>query len=225
MTTLQPIPESLAGAHAWARSQPWLSRFTLMNRILLAMAFIPTGLVKATGNRFTILPVTDPVGFFFEAMYQTGPWWHFIGFSQIAAAVMLLVPATATVGAILALPIAVSIFLITWGVGFHNTVYIGAGMVVSVTYLLCWDADRIWNAGSMVLGRRSSPALLAGAHIVEKLGWGLGSATGLALFMVTRGFVPNTWIRGLLLVGVGSVGLVVAGWLAGAWRSRVRPDS
>ena len=69
-----------------------------MNRILLAMAFFPTGLVKATGQRFTLLPIENPVGFFFEAMYQTGPYWYFIGMVQVAAAVLLLIPATATLG-------------------------------------------------------------------------------------------------------------------------------
>ncbi|MGI9625596.1 MAG: DoxX family protein, partial [Longimicrobiales bacterium] len=90
-----PLPPVLERAHSWSRAQPWLGRFTLMNRLLLAMAFIPTGLVKATGQRFTTLPVENPVGFFFEAMYQTGPYWFFIGAMQILAGVLLLVPATA----------------------------------------------------------------------------------------------------------------------------------
>ena len=70
-----------------------------MNRILLAMAFLPTGLVKATGQRFTLLPVDTPVGFFFEAMYRTGPFWRFIGVVQVASAVMLLIPGTALLDA------------------------------------------------------------------------------------------------------------------------------
>jgi len=99
--------------------------------------------VKATGQRFTTLPVDNPVGFFFEAMYQTGPYWYFIGFSQIAAAVLLLIPSMATLGALLFLPIGFSIFLVTWGIGFGGTVYITAGMLLSVMYLVCWDADKV----------------------------------------------------------------------------------
>lgn len=197
-----PMPEPLARAHAWARRQPWLGRFTLMNRILLAMAFLPTGLVKASGQRFTSLPVENPVGFFFEAMYQTGPYWHFIGVMQMAAAVLLLIPATATVGAVLFLPIGLSIFLITWGIGFQGTVYVTAGMLLATTYLVCWDGDRVWAAAVQLVGARPTRGLLEGAGRVEKAGWATGAAVGIAIFMVVRGFLPASWMRGLLAAGV-----------------------
>ncbi len=184
------------------------------------MAFIPTGLVKATGNRFTALPISNPIGFFFEALYQTGAWWHFIGVVQISAGVLLLIPATATIGAILCLPIALSILLITWGMGFTGTVYVSAGMMLSVAYLLCWDADRIWSASATVFGGRPKASLLEGATPVEKIGWGLGGSVGIALLLVTRGFVPPSWTGGLLLVGLAAVGLVLAGWILGAVRGR-----
>jgi hypothetical protein len=194
-----------------------LARFTLMNRLLLAMAFLPTGLVKATGQRFTLLPLDNPVGFFFEAMYRTGPWWVFIGVLQVGAAIVLL-PATATVGALLVLPIAVSILLITWGVGFGNTVLIAAGMVLSATYLVYWDGDRVWDAAARLVGPRAGPPLLAGVTRVERAGWVLGAGCGIALFLTTRGFLPTTLRPGLFVAGLAGAGLVLAGWLVGAWR-------
>jgi hypothetical protein len=206
-----PMPERLARAHAWARRQPWLGRFTLMNRLLLAMAFLPTGLVKATGQRFTTLPIENPVGFFFEAMFQTGPFWHFIGVTQMAAAILLLIPATATLGAVLFLPIGLSIFLITWGVGFQGTVYITFGMLLSVIYLICWDGDRIWAGASILLGRRDAGGLLGGAGLLEKAGWLCGGLSGVGLFTVVRGFLPSTWMRGLLIAGVVSLLMVIVG--------------
>jgi len=215
-----PMPERLARAHAWARAQPWLGRFTLMNRLLLAMAFLPTGLVKATGQRFTNLPIENPVGFFFEAMFQTGPFWHFIGFTQIAAATLLLIPATATLGAVLFLPIGVSIFLITWGVGFQGTVYVTFGMMLSAIYLVCWDGDRIWAGASILLGSRETGGLLTGAGVVERAGWALGGVTGVALFTVVRGFLPSTWMRGLLIAGVASLLMVIVGGASSLFRSR-----
>lgn len=176
------------------------------------MAFIPTGLVKATGQRFTLLPVENPVGFFFEAMYQTGPYWHFIGLMQIAAALMLLVPATATLGAVLFLPIGASIFLITWGVGFQGTVWVTGGMLLAVIYLVCWDADRVWAAAAALLGNRDGALpLLAGAGRVERLGWVGGGAAGILLFMVTRSFLPPSWTGPLLVAGIASFLLVLAG--------------
>lgn len=222
------LPDPFASAHAWARAQPWLGRFTLMNRLLLAMAFLPTGLVKATGQRFTILPVANPIGFFFEAMYRAGPWWIFIGMAQVSAAVLLLVPATATLGALLFLPIGVSVFLITWGVGFQGTVWVTGGMLLSVTYLLCWDGDRLWAAASHLLGRRRGPPLLEGANGVERAGWVLGGVVGMALFLTTRGFVPATLVEELFWVGLGAFAMVVVGWVVGtvggrgAGRCRIR---
>lgn len=185
-----------------------------MNRLLLAMAFFPTGLVKATGQRFTTLPVENPVGFFFEAMYQTGPYWNFIGFAQIAASVLLVIPATTTLGALLFLPVVLSIVLITWGVGFAGTVYVTSAMLLSVVYLLCWDADRLWAAGWHLLGTRSSPSLLAGASWIERAGWILGGAAGLGLFLVTRSFLPGETTRPLLVAGVLAAVLVISGWVA-----------
>jgi len=208
-----PLPASLAPPHAWVRRQPWLARFTLLNRVLLAMAFLPTGLVKATGQRFTLLPVDTPVGFFFEAMYQTGPFWHFIGFVQVAAALLLLVPSTALVGALMFLPVSFSILLIAWGVGFGNTVFVAAGMTLSAAYLVCWDGDRVWAGARAILGRNPGPALLEGASILERTGWLIGAAAGLALFLGTRGLVPMGWGPGLLILGAGAALMVVAAWI------------
>ncbi len=189
-----------------------------MNRILLAMAFLPTGLVKATGQRFTLLPVDTPVGFFFEAMYRTGPFWRFIGVVQVASAVMLLIPGTALLGALVSFPVAFSILLITVGVGFGNTVFIAAGMTLSAAYLICWDGDRVWAATSMILGQRPGPSLLHGMSVLERLGWVTGSAVGLLLFLATRGFVPFQWIPALLVTGALAALVVGGSWLFGLLR-------
>lgn len=180
------------------------------------MAFLPTGLVKATGQRFTVLPVDNPVGFFFEAMYQTGPYWYFIGIMQVLSAILIVIPTTATLGALMFLPIILSIVLVTWGIGFGLTAWITTGMLLAVIYLLCWDADRIWAAGHAVLARRPAetrePALLAGMNVVERTGWWLGGAMGLGLFLATRGFVPKGSLLPMLVLGGVAVMLVLAGW-------------
>lgn len=210
---MSALPPPLARAHAWARRQPWLGRFTLMNRLLLAMAFIPTGLVKATGQRFTVLPVENPIGFFFEAMYQTGPFWYFIGFMQIAAGVFLLIPATATLGAVMFVPIIFSIVLVTHGVGFGLTAWITTCMLLSALYLVCWDADRVWAGVSHLLGGRTGMPLLTGATGAEKTGWIAGGVVGMMLFMTTRGFVPGSWIIPLLVIGAAAFLVVVGSWI------------
>jgi hypothetical protein len=82
------------------------------------------------------------VGFFFEAFYRTGIWYRFVGVCQILAALMLLLPGTAALGAMLYLVIIVNIFLITVGVGFTGTPFITGPMVLAALYLVCWDYPR-----------------------------------------------------------------------------------
>ena len=219
------LPPRLRALHARVRTIPFLARFTLATRLLMLMAFLPTGLVKATGQRFTLLPVENPVGFFFEAMYQTGPYWYFIGIMQVLSAILIVIPATATLGALLFFPIILSIVLVTWGIGFGLTAWITTAMLLAVVFLLCWDADRIWAAGYSVLGRRpvetSEPALFDGMTVVERAGWWLGGSMGLGLFLATRGFVPKAALVPMLVLGGASVLLVVAGW-GMTWRQSRR---
>ncbi|MEM7200545.1 MAG: hypothetical protein AAF628_09790 [Planctomycetota bacterium] len=213
------LPAPLARLHRWAHAQGWLHRFTLVNRLLLAMAFIPTGMVKLLGQRFTLVSTDNPVGFFFEAMYRTGPYWHFIGLVQVAAALLLLVPRTAAVGALLFAPVGLSVFLITWGMEFPGTVYVTAGMLLSVTYLICWDADRIYAATAPLLARRGGGGLLKQMHWIEALGWVSGGVAGIALLLTMRGFVPVGARVGLLGLGLAAAVAVVVGWIAGAYQA------
>ena len=214
------LPAAVADRLARVRATPLLQRFTLMNRLLLAMAFLPTGLVKLTGQRFTILPVDNPVGFFFEAMYRTGPWWHFIGLVQVLAAVLLLVPRTATVGAVLFAPVVSSILLITIGVGFGLTAVIVAGMLLANGWLLCWDADRIWAAGAGLWGSPRELHPLRDMHWVERAGWLLGGAAAMGLFLATRDLVPMSAAPALLGTGAIAAALVIGGGIAGAAHAR-----
>ncbi len=98
-----------------------LQYFTAFTRVLLAVGFLPPGLKKVLGYRFTSLPVSDPVGFFFEAFYRSGVWYRFVGWAQVTAAVLLLVPRTSALGALLYLPIVVNIALVAVGVGLTET--------------------------------------------------------------------------------------------------------
>lgn len=107
--------------HARAHQSRWLARLALLTRILLALGFTPSGLTKLLGNRFTSLPLEDPVGFFFEAMFRTGFYWRFLGLAQVTAAALLLIPRTTTLGAVIYFPIILNIFLITVSMRFQGT--------------------------------------------------------------------------------------------------------
>ena len=111
--------------------------------MLLVLAFLPSGLTKVLGKRFTNLGVDNPVGFFFEALYQSGWYWQFIGVSQLLAALLLVIPRTTTLGALVYFPLALNIFLITLSMHFQGTPFITGLMLLGSVYLLLWDSERL----------------------------------------------------------------------------------
>jgi hypothetical protein len=137
------IEETLDKIHARAIRNVWLQRFTIFTRALIAVGFIPPGMVKVMGKPFTVLPVEHPVGYFFDALYKTGYWYEFIGWAQIVAAILLLIPRTSTLGALLFFPIIINIAVLTNSMGFKGTGAITIFMALAATYLLCWDYDKL----------------------------------------------------------------------------------
>ena len=137
------MPDTIDRLFVWIRSRPFLLRFTWFTRILLAAGFIPTGMVKLLGHRFTTITADSPIGAFFEAMYQTGLYWQFLGFSQVLAGVLLLIPRTAHLGALLFLPIVTNIFIVTVSLGFRGTPVVTGLMLLAVVYLNAWDYHRV----------------------------------------------------------------------------------
>lgn len=134
---------SLDRVHARVRQQRYLKVFTVCTRILLALGFLPSGITKVRGERFTTLGLDNPVGFFFESLYRTGFYWKFLGLCQLAAALLLVIPRTATVGALLYFPLILNIFVITVSLHFTGTPFIAGLMLLANLYLLCWDYDKL----------------------------------------------------------------------------------
>lgn len=220
-TPTSPMEQVLDRVHAAARRLAVFHRLAILSRILLALAFLPTGLVKLLGQRFTTLGTDSPVGAFFEAMYQTGFYWHFLGFGQVTAGLLLLIPATCTLGAVVALPILLNITVITWSIGFRGTVYITPLMLLANVFLLCWDYDRLRHI-FFAPSPRPQAAPAARLPLVEKLGYGLGIAAGLMLLLATRNFVPMSVVRWMLMVGLAGATMVIVGWIQ-ASRSTAPP--
>ncbi len=177
------------------RSKDLLLRFTLFTRILLAAGFIPTGMVKLFGRRFTTLPDTTPIGAFFESMYQTGLFWHFIGAVQVVAGVLLLSPRHAHLGALLFLPVIASINVINIALGFGLTTVITAFMLLAALYLCCWDYDRFRGlfTSRAFEARQRIPTLELDKW--EGAGFTVFAIALLAFFGSTRGFVPELVAR------------------------------
>ena len=103
------------------RACPLCYRITLVIRVLLAAGFLPTGLIKLLGYRFTSLPAdSGPIGAFFEAMYQTGTYWQFIGAVQITGALLLLLPPAAHLGAAIVVSILTNIVIFSVDIVRHQ---------------------------------------------------------------------------------------------------------
>lgn len=204
---------------ARVRREPFFWRFTLFTRILLAAGFIPTGMVKLLGQRFTSM-TTGPVAEFFEAMYQTGAYWQFLGASQVLAGLLLLFPRVAHLGAALFLPIMANIFVITVAVGFTGTPIVTGLMLLAVTYLCCWDYHRFrgllttepWPADLEIAAPRLDPW--------EQAGFGLFAVSMLAFWTAGRFGAPSL-LRVPILLGVGAGLFTLARFLF----VRLRPGS
>lgn len=125
--------------HSIIHSKKLFITFTWITRILLAVAFIPSGLKKVLGLRFTQMGIESQIGLFFEALYRAGFYWNFLGIVQVTAATLLLIPRTSLLGAILYLPIVVNILVIVIAMNFIGTPYIVFLMLLGNIYLLCWD--------------------------------------------------------------------------------------
>ena len=125
-----------------AKGNKWFRYFTVFCRVALALGFIPSGIVKITGERFTALPANHPLGHYFDALYLTGYYYTFIGVVQLITALFLLIPRTALLGAIMYFPSILNICILAYATRFEGT-RITTFMLLANLYLLCWDYDRL----------------------------------------------------------------------------------
>ncbi len=137
------VASRLSHIYYEAKRNKWYHYFAVFCRIMLAVAFIISGIVKIRGERFAAgLSVNNPMGHYLEALHQTEYYYTFIGISQLIIALLLLVPRTAFLGALIYFPIILNICILAYAVRFEGT-RITTFMVLANLYLLCWDYNRI----------------------------------------------------------------------------------
>lgn len=124
------------------RANRWMRYFAIFCRVALALGFIPSGIVKVTGERFTALPSNHPLGHYFDALHLTGFYYTFIGLGQLTAALLLLIPRTTLLGAMVYFPIILNICVLTYATRFEGT-RIATLMLMANLFLLCWDYGRL----------------------------------------------------------------------------------
>ena len=126
-----------------AKADKWFKRFAIFCRIALAASFIPAGYVKIMGERFAAgLSSNNPLGHYFEALHLTGYYYTFIGIVQIITAILLLIPRTSLLGALMYFPIIVNICVLTYATRFDGTRGVTM-MVLASLFLLIWDYNRL----------------------------------------------------------------------------------
>ena len=133
----------LTAAFNSVRSKSWINTFVILTRYLIGFAFIPSGLKKIMGERFTQISIDNPIGLFFEALYMSGAYWNFIGWAQVIAALLLMTQRFATLGAICFFFIVSNIWVITISLHFSGTWVITSLLLMAVIMLLAWDYHKL----------------------------------------------------------------------------------
>jgi uncharacterized membrane protein YphA (DoxX/SURF4 family) len=137
------ISSTLDRLHSQAKRNSWLWLFSIFCRLALAAGFFPSGMVKILGERFASgLSANHPMGHYLVALHYTGYYYTFIGVVQVAAALMLLIPRTVTLGAFLYFPIILNICVLTYAVRFDGSLFTAPLMVLANLYLLGWNYEK-----------------------------------------------------------------------------------
>lgn len=138
------ISSVLNSLHDRVKQNRELRHFAVFNRIALAAGFLPAGWVKIIDERFASgLSVKHPMGRYLEALHHTGYYYTFIGVLQILAAILLLIPRTALLGALIYFPIILNICILSFAVRFEGSWVSSPLMLLANLYLLCWDYDKL----------------------------------------------------------------------------------
>lgn len=142
-----------------AKADKWFQNFAVFCRIALAASFIAFGYPKITGERFAEgLPSNNPLGHYFDALYLTGYYYAFIGIAQIITAILLLIPRTSLLGALMYFPIMLNICVLTYATRFDGT-RLNTMMLLASLFLLIWDYDRLKHILPFKQSKRNPPLL------------------------------------------------------------------
>lgn len=129
------------------RQKKWATIFIIYLRYLIGGAFVFSSIVKIQGHRFTTdnsstAPIDTP-WHLFETLYQSGLYWHFLGWSQLIAGLLLMTQKYATLGALVFFPITINIFVITISYYFAGTPIITGLLLLANILLLLWDHKKL----------------------------------------------------------------------------------
>ncbi len=126
------------------KNNRWYWLFSIFCRLSLSYAFLMAGIVKIVGERFASgLSAIHPMGAYLEALHHTGYYYTFIGIVQVIAAILLLIPKTVLLGALLYFPIILNICILSFAVRFEGSLVTSPLMVLANLFLLIWNYDKL----------------------------------------------------------------------------------
>lgn len=189
-------------------------KFTDFTRVILFVGFFAPGVHKLMGIPFTNLPLDNPIGAFFNALYQTGFFYQFLGAAQVLAAILVLFRRTATLGALMFFGITLNVFIVTISIPFGSGTPIVTGlMFLASLYLVCWNFDKL----KPLLALRASAvsnqkvSLEKTAHYtsaVSRIGYWVFAIAGSLFMCKIRGLTPVN-----LDIGLGALLISMLGGL------------
>lgn len=173
-------------------------------RWFLGILFVVSGLAKL------ILHFPNPMGpvelELVLAKYGLAPFGRFIALTEVGTGMLLLTRRYATLGAVLLLPILVSIIVITGAMGWKGTPYVVAGFRMIGLGLVAYDYRPLLPLLGEPTGRPDQGEARLGPHLawLGALGATLGVLGG---FRVESVASPGTWV----VVGVLAA-LIITEW-------------
>lgn len=104
----------------------------------MGLTFIISGIRKLPGIEFTSLPNENPVGAYFNAMYETGFYWNFIGYFQISIGFLIFLNRFVVISSLFMMPVTINIFLLSIVLQMKGTPIITSAMLLGNIFLLIW---------------------------------------------------------------------------------------
>lgn len=201
--------------------------FVIYLRYLTGFAFVLASIVKIKGERFTLSPPTEPVGYFFEAMYQSGFYWNFLGWAQLVSGALLMSQRFSTIGAFAFFPVILNVCLITHSVNFGSgTPLITTLMLLGTVFLLLWEYKK-W----VILFQPDHTIKLdltqqKEDRFMNDPVWTLAGVTLVLLTVGVNSMEPNQsvsviWLFAMLIVGLAAF---VAGIVRNKKRTRLESE-
>ncbi|HEX7048774.1 MAG TPA: hypothetical protein VF188_01080 [Longimicrobiales bacterium] len=212
---MEPVATGMNGLYARVRASAFLRQVTVIVRVFLAISFILPGMIKVMRSEFGFglgFDSATPIGSVFGAFYGAGAWYAFVGWAQVGAGLLLLLPSTATLGAVMYFPVILNIFLLRLSTDIGGAPVAPAMMVLASAYLLVWDYDRLKR---LLPGRHERAAPMSRrAILLYPAGCGIAALVGFWVLAWLHVADLNVlgWVGAALALVAGAAFGALAAW-------------